>query len=110
MVMTKEKCYVLYDLQMNTFRRETTTGDEGIIFLADKLIEYTESDAEPYISENSTVSDSMVFLELYGYQLVEISETELEHFKWLICSPETDDNRLSLKHSEAFRQLIAYKF
>lgn len=108
--MTKEKYYVLYDLQMNTFRCETTTGDEGVIFLADKLIEYTESDAEPYISENNTVSDSLEFFELYDYQLVEISEAELEHFEWLIRNPKTDGNRLSVEHSEAFRQFISNKF
>lgn len=75
-----EKYYVLYDLQIDGFKGGFADTSESNLLMnsAFQIVELAQNDEEPPTITNDTENEYKDVLEVYGYEIVEVSKEVYE--------------------------------
>lgn len=84
-----EKYYGLYDLQLGGFKGGYAhTDKEKLIHMSvDRIVDLAQVDSEPPEIVDGTISEAMEIMEIYGYDIEEITKEEYDEIL------ENDDMR-----------------
>lgn len=98
---------VLFDEQLNVYRKETFSTKTGFLEVIKTLVDFTEGDEEPYAFPVDTKEEVNEFMDMYGYILTPLTKKQLDSFENIVHSSELPSNRLTLQETESFNNLLA---
>lgn len=98
---------VLFDEQLNVYRRESFETKSQFIEVVKMLIDFTKGDEESYDYPVETEEEVNEFLELYGYRFTPLSDKQKNNFEEIMEQSELVSNRLSVKESILFDTILA---
>lgn len=95
---------LVYDKCNGSFREHGVKGLNGIITTAHYFQELAEHDGEPYEDNIDTVEKALEFLDLYNYEIIQVSKEDFNLFESLAEQNDTGTNRLGYDLQEEFYQ------